>query len=192
MKEARGEWKASRPALAVERLVFLDESGAKTNMARLYARAPVGERAVCAAPAGHWAATTMLCAVRADGPVAPWVVKGAVDAAAFATYAAEVLAPALRPGDIVVMDNLKPHKDPRVKEAVEKAGATVLYLPPYSPDLNPIENLWSKVKAYLRKAAARTFEALIDAIAAALRSVTAQDCRGFYQHCGYSVDATLT
>jgi transposase len=180
------------PALAVERLVFIDESGAKTNMARRYGRGPRGARVVDAAPAGHWATTTMVCAIAADGPRAPFVLEGALDADAFAVYCERVLAPALRPGDVVVLDNLGPHKDARARAAIEAAGAAVLFLPPYSPDLNPIENMWSKVKALLRKAAARTFEALLAAIKDALAAVTSADCRGFFRHCGYDAPATPT
>lgn len=180
------------PALAVERLVFIDESGAKTNMARRYGRGAKGERVVASVPAGHWATTTMLCAVGVDGPRAPWVLDGALDADAFAVYCERVLGPALRPGDVVVLDNLGVHRDPRARAAIERAGASVLFLPPYSPDLNPIENMWSKVKALLRKAAARTADALLAAIGAAVAAVTAADCRGFFAHCGYAVPATST
>jgi transposase len=193
VSEARARWRDQTvPALAVERLVFIDESGAKTNMARRYGRGPGGARVVAAAPAGHWSTTTMVCAVGIDGPRAPWVLDGALDADAFAVYCERVLAPALRPGDVVVLDNLGPHKDARARAAIEAAGARVLFLPPYSPDLNPIENMWSKVKALLRKAAARTFEALLAAIKDALAAVTSADCRGFFRHCGYDAPATPT
>jgi transposase len=168
-----------------ERLVFLDESAARTDMARLYARAPRGERAVGTVPHGHWKSTTLLGAVRLGGPSAAVTVDGAVDADTFEVYAREVPAPALAPGDVVVMDNPAAHKRPAVREAIEAAGAAALYLPPYSPDYNPIENMWSKVKAFLRAAAARTFDALSAAVDAALATVTPQDCRGFYRHCGY-------
>jgi transposase len=134
----------------VTRLVFIDESGAKTDMARRYARGPKGERVGAAVPAGHWHTTTMLCAIGIAGPRAPFVLEGALDADAFAVYCQRVLAPALRPGDVVVLDNLGPHKDARARAAIESAGAGVLYLPPYSPDFKPIENMWSKVKALLR------------------------------------------
>ena len=191
MREQRDAWRRERsPALDVRRLVFIDEGGAKTNMARRYARAPAGERAHASVPAGHWCTTTMLAALRVDGVAAQWVVDGPVDADVFAAYAELVLAPALRPGDVVVLDNLAAHKDERAVRAVEAAGARVLYLPPYSPDFNPIENMWAKVKAHLRKAAARTFEALCRAIAEALADVTADDCLGFFRHCGYLLPAT--
>jgi transposase len=190
---ARAAWRAeTAPGLAVERLVFIDESGAKTNMARRYGRGPGGARVVSAVPAGHWSTTTMVCAIAIDGPRAPFVLEGALDADAFAVYCQRVLAPALRAGDVVVLDNLGPHKDARARAAIEAAGASVLFLPPYSPDLNPIENMWSKVKALLRKAAARTADALLAAIKDALAAVTAADCRGFFGHCGYHVSATST
>jgi transposase len=167
------------------RLIFIDESGAKTNMARLRARAPLGERALAKEPAGHWATTTMIGAVRLSGPCATLAVEGATDAEVFRTYVQQVLVPELKAGDVVIMDNLQPHKAAGVREAIEEAGATLLYLPPYSPDFNPIENMWSKVKQWLRSAAARTFDSLCHAIEAALNAVTPHDFLGFFRHCGY-------
>jgi transposase len=169
----------------LERLVFLDETGAKTNMTRLRGRAPGGQRLVDAAPAGHWATTTLMSSVRLDGSTAAMVIEGATDAEVFLQYAQQVLTPHLRPGDIVVMDNLSPHKVPPVKAAIESCGASVWFLPPYSPDLNPIEKMWSKIKAYLRKVKARTLEALIDAIREGLESVTVSDVLGWFKECGY-------
>jgi transposase len=154
-------------------------------MTRLYARAPRGQRAAGAVPQGTWQTTTLVSAIRRDGVVASLVFNGPTDAGAFQTYAAQVLAPALRPGDIVVLDNLAAHKAPGVTRALRRAGARVWYLPPYSPDYNPIEKVWAKVKAHLRKAEARTSEALWDATADALRAVTAQDCENSFAHCGY-------
>ena len=185
MKAMREAWPALLAGVEPGRLVFLDESGAKTNMTRLYGRAPAGERVVGRVPHGHWKTTTMLSAVRLDGPCACATLDGPVDADTFLAYVTLVLVPALRPGDVVVLDNLAAHKAAGVAEAVDAAGATLLYLPPYSPDLNPIENMWSKVKARLRAAAARTVQALGEAIDAALASVTPDDCRGFFRHCGY-------
>jgi transposase len=127
----------------------------------------------------------MLAAVRTSGPLAAVTIDAAVNAEAFVLWTREVLAPCLLPGDVVVMDNLPPHKVPGVAEAIEAAGATLRYLPPYSPDFNPIENMWSKVKNHLRMAAARTFDALGQAIDSALAAVTPADCRGFFAHCGY-------
>jgi transposase len=184
--ERRRRWAATLPGLDPDRLVFLDESGAQTNLARLRGRAPEGERLVAPVPHGHWKTYTMIGAVRLDGPCAAALVDGPVDADVFRTYTELVLVPALRPGDVVVMDNLQPHKAAGVREMIEAAGAALLYLPPYSPDYNPIENMWSKVKQLLRSAAARTFEALQRAVWAALDAVTQGDCRGFFAHCGYS------
>jgi transposase len=127
----------------------------------------------------------MLSAIRLDGPCAAVTVDGAVDAEIFGIYIRDILAPQLRPGDVLVLDNLPAHKSPSVREAVEAVVARLFYLPPYSPDYNPIENMWSKVKSYLRSAAARTVEALGQAIDAALATVTPDDCRGFFRHCGY-------
>jgi transposase len=182
MREA---WPALLGGVEPGRLGFIDESGARTNMTRLVGRAPRGERVVGRVPHGHWVTTTMISAVRIDGPCACATLDGPVDADTFLAYVTLVLAPALRPGDVVVLDNLAAHKASGVVDAVNAAGATVLYLPPYSPDLNPIENMWSKVKAHLRSAAARTLDALGDAVDAALASVTADDCRGFFRNCGY-------
>lgn len=155
-------------------------------MARTRGRARRGERVVERVPHGHWKTTTVLAAVRLSGPTAAATLDGATDADCFRAYVREVLAPTLGPGDVVVMDNLSAHKAPGVREAVEAARARVVYLPPYSPDLNPIENMWSKVKAFLRSAAARTADALADAIDQALAAVTPDDCRGFFRHCGYA------
>lgn len=172
----------------VNQLVFLDESSAQTNMTRLYGRAPVGQRCHFSAPHGHWRTTTMLSAIRRSGVMkeASIVFDGPTDANIFRSYVEECLAPALHSGDIVVMDNLSSHKVAGVQEAIEKAGATVWYLPPYSPDLNPIEKLWSKVKTWLRRIAARTMDGLITAIGDALRNVDAQECRNYFASCGYA------
>jgi transposase len=127
----------------------------------------------------------MIGAVRTTGPSAAAVVSGATDSDVFRTYVREVLAPELHAGDVVILDNLQPHKAAGVREMIEAAGARLLYLPPYSPDLNPIEHMWSKVKQHLRSAAARTYEALQEAVTSALASVTSDDCVGFFRHCGY-------
>jgi len=169
----------------VQRLVFLDESGAKTNMTRLYGRSFDGGRLVDATPHGHWCVTTMLSSIRADGTTAAMTIEGATDAEVFAAYVKEVLVPTLRPGDIVVMDNLAPHKMPAITTALETAGAEVWFLPAYSPDLNPIEKMWSKIKALLRKAKARTEETLLQAIRNALAAVTQSDAIGWFASCGY-------
>ena len=172
--------------LDVKRLVFIDESGAKTSMARLCGRCDKGQRLRVRQPHGHWKTTTMISAIRIDGPVAPFAVEGAVDADVFRVYVERVLVPALRPGDVVVMDNLQPHKAAGVRQMIQSAGADVMYLPPYSPDFNPIEPMWSKVKQRLRSIAARTVDALYDAVGAAIAAVTSADCAGFFRGCGYA------
>ena len=171
-----------------ERFVFLDETGATTNMARRYGWAPRSERLIDAAPWGHWKTTTLVAGLRADGLVAPWVIDGAMDGPAFRTYVAHVLVPELRPADVVVMDNLPAHKVAGVREAIRAAGASILYLPPYSPDLNPIEQLFAKFKALLRKAAARTKQALWDAIGRIVDAFGPNECRNYLTNSGYECE----
>lgn len=185
VKALREDWRQKVKNLDLQRLVFLDESGAKTNMTRLYGRSFDGGRLVDATPHGHWCMTTMLSSIRADGTTAAMTIDGATDAEVFAVYVRQILAPTLRPGDIVVMDNLAPHKMPAITAALEAAGAEVWFLPPYSPDLNPIEKMWSKVKAMLRKAKARTEETLLQAIGNALAAVTRSDATNWFASCGY-------
>ena len=184
--DQRRRWKEGIADVDPSRLVFLDESGARTNMTHSYARAPRGQRVIEHAPAGHWCTTTMLGALRWDRFEAPLVIEGAMDSVVFRGYVERMLVPTLRPGDVVVMDNLSPHKTVGVQEAIEAAGATVRYLPPYSPDFNPIEFMWSKVKQHLRSAAARTHGQLVIAVGDAMHSVTPDDCRGFFAGCGYA------
>ena len=155
-------------------------------MTRLYGRAPRGQRVIEHAPAGHWCTTTMVGALRHDRVEAPLVIEGAMDSMVFRGYVEQMLVPTLRAGDVVVMDNLSPHKTQGVQEAIEATGATVRYLPPYSPDFNPIEPMWSKVKQHLRSTAARTHPALVQAVGSAMRSVTPDDCRGFFEGYGYA------
>ena len=190
MKAKREEWEQCLPGLDPEKLVFLDESGINTIMARHHGRCLQGERLVDSAPAGQWQSNTLLAAVRLDGVVAPMVLDGPVNGDSFASYIEESLVAELEPGDIVIMDNLPAHKSQRVTQAIEGAGCLLVYLPPYSPDFNPIEKMWSKVKAWLRKVKARTFDGLVHAVGDALRTVTAEDRQGYFSHCGY--DATLT
>ena len=185
MAAERVAWKASQPEIDIHRLVFIDETGASTKMARRYGRSPYGQRCVAAIPHGHWKTTTFVGALRATGMTAPMVLDGPMDGLAFEAYVTEVLVPTLEPGDIVVMDNLAAHKRAEVGLAIEAAGALLLYLPPYSPDLNPIEMAFAKLKAALRKAAARSIEALDDAIAHALATFTAQECLNFFAAAGY-------
>lgn len=155
-------------------------------MTRLRGRAERGRRVHGSAPHGHWHVTTLLGALRLDGSTACMAMEGATDAEVFQAYVREVLCPILQPGDMVVMDNLSPHKDSLSLFLIAQAGAEVLFLPAYSPDLNPIEKMWSKVKGLLRSAEARTQEALHDAIAAALAQVTQQDAINWFASCGYS------
>jgi transposase len=182
---AREEWRVSQPDLNPEQLVFIDETGAKTNMVRLYGRAPRGRRLKASAPFGHWMTTTFVGALRCDQITAPCVFDGPMNGACFLAYVEHFLAPTLRKGDVVVMDNLPSHKVAGVKEAIERAGANLRYLPPYSPDFNPIEQAFAKLKAALRKAAARTFEALIKAIANALADFKPQECANYIANSGY-------
>jgi transposase len=170
----------------IDRLVFVDESGAKTNMTRLRGRALGGARLIDAAPHGHWCTTTMISSIRLDGTCACMAVDGATDRDVFREYVRQVLVPTLRRGDIVILDNLSAHDDEETRLLVESAQARLLPLPPYSPDLNPIEKMWSKVKAFLRDVKARTQGELHDAIAAALDTVTSQDAAGWFSSCGYT------
>jgi transposase len=156
-------------------------------MVRLRGRAFCGQRVYDAAPHGHWCSTTMLSSIRSDGTTACLVVEGATDRDVFETYIQQVLVPTLRPGDCVIMDNLAPHKTATVERLLAAAGATWRWLPPYSPDLNPIEKMWSKVKTALRTAKARTPQTLLDAIGMALRSITPQDAAHWFASCGYTI-----
>lgn len=165
--------------------MFIDETGATTKMARLRGRAPRGERCIAAIPHGHWKTTTFTAGLRTTGLVAPMVIDGPMDGAAFLAYVEQVLVKDLAPGDIVIMDNLPAHKVAGVRRAIEAAGASLLYLPPYSPDFNPIEMAFSKLKAILRKAAARTVDALWAAIADALDAFTPSECANYFAAAGY-------
>jgi transposase len=166
-------------------LVFVDEMGTNTSLHSLYAWSKRGRRVHCSTPRNRGKNTTLLASMSVEGMGPSLAVTGAVDAMVFEAYLEQVLLPHLRPGRIVVMDNLSAHKAQRVKELIEEYGCEVLYLPPYSPDLNPIEEAFSKVKGLLRKVEARTREALVEAMGRALDAVTAGDARGFFEHCGY-------
>jgi transposase len=172
-----------------ENFVFLDESSAKTNMTRVYGRAQGGKRCVDRTPHGHWKTLTMLSAIQCQSVIeqATVVVDGAMTSEIFIAYVEQCLVPSLTPGQIVVMDNLSAHKHHRVRELIEAADCDLWYLPAYSPDLNPIEKVWSKVKTYLRRVSAKTLETLIQAIAQALRTVNASDLQGYFTSCGYEV-----
>lgn len=181
MKQRRA-WGAKIARVEYSRLVFLDETGAKTNMTRLYARSKKGARAPDYTPHGHWSTTTLVAALTVRGAIAPMVLDGPMDRLAFEAYVKQVLLPALFPGAIVVMDNLSAHKSPIIAAMLHAAGTELWYLPPYSPDLNPIELMWSKVKAALRGAKARTQETLLEAIANALKEITPEDSHNFFCH----------
>ncbi len=187
MKRQRAEWRERTAAVDPTRLVFLDETGTTTAMDRTYGRAPSGVRVDGPVPHGHWKTLTLTAAVRLGGvpEAACLVFDGATDTACFEAYIGQCLVPTLGPGDIVVMDNLGCHKTAEVERLVRSAGAEVWYLPPYSPDMNPIERLFSKLKEALRTAAARTVEALIAAMGEALRTVTPADILGWFGHSGY-------
>jgi transposase len=165
--------------------VFIDESGVTRSMTRRYGRAPKGERVFGSVPLGHWEVTTLIGALAIDGLRASFSVDAATDADVFQTFVHQVLQPALHPGDVVIWDNLPAHKTPALKPLIESVQATLLPLPPYSPDFNPIEQCWSKLKERLRATEARTREALEQAITRAFASITATDARGWFQHCGY-------
>jgi transposase len=183
--QARADWHALQAELNPEHLVFIDETGASTKMARLYGRCPRGERLVSYVPFGHWKTTTFVGALRNDQITAPCVFDGPMNGERFLAWVEQFLVPTLRAGDIVVMDNLSSHKVPGVQDAIEKAGASLRYLPPYSPDLNPIEQFFAKLKSLLRKAAARTLEDLIGAIANALTKFDPAECAKYLNHSGY-------
>ncbi len=167
------------------RFVFLDETATATNMARRYGRCPADERLVAAVPHGHWQTTTFIAGLRQSGVIAPLVLDGPMTGAAFRAHVEQVLAPALTPSDVVVMDNLAAHKVDGVRQAIAAAGASILYLPPYSPDLNPIGQLFAKLKALLRKAAARTKEALWTVTGDLPARFTPDQCANYLAHCGY-------
>ena len=185
MAARRQLWRSWQPFMDPERFVFIDETGASTNMVRRYGWAPRGERLVQAAPHGHWCTTTFVAGLRSTGLVAPLVLDGPMNGLAFLAYVEQFLAPVLRPGDIVVMDNLGAHKVAGVEDAVRATGASLLYLPPYSPDLNPIEQAFAKLKALLRGAAARTKEALWTTIGQLLSRFTPTECRNYLTNSGY-------
>jgi transposase len=196
-------WRAAQPFIDPESLVFLDETGVNTKMARLYGWAPTGERCRDSAPFGHWKTMTFIAGLRLTGMTAPWVLDGAMDGDAFRTYIQQVLAPTLRRGDVVVMDNLPPqpfqrcfassepwaappaHKVAGVREAITERRAQFFYLPPYSPDMNPIEMAFSKLKALLRQEPARTVDGLVERIAFLLDRFLPSECANFFHAAGY-------
>jgi len=183
---ARAQWKSDQPALDPAKLLFIDETGASTKMARLYGRAKRGRRVVGRVPWGHWKTVTLVAALRQDGLVAPFVIDCPMNGAIFLEYLRHCVVPVLRPGDVVVMDNLGAHKREEVRALIAAAGATALYLPPYSPDLNPIEQAIAKIKAHLRKAKARTVDALYDRIGEIILRFNPAECRNYFRNSGYA------
>jgi transposase len=184
--EARENWKATQASFDPDRLVFIDEAGANTKMVRLRGRCLRGARLLAKVPWGHWKTTTFTAGLRRSGLVAPFVLDGPMDGAAFLVYVEKVLAPSLCEGDTVVMDNLSAHKVEGVRKLIEAAGAKLLYLPPYSPDFNPIELAFAKLKAHLSKAAERTVPDLWRRIGQTLSAFTPQECAAFLRHDGYT------
>lgn len=185
---ARAWWRVRQVGLDPDRLVFIDETWATTNMLRPRGRSLAGTRLIDKAPHGHWKTTTLIAGLRAEGLTAPLVLDGAVNGDAFLAYVQQTLAPTLRPGDVVVMDNLSSHKRRGVREAVEAVGAKLLYLPPYSPDFNPIEQAFSKFKRLLQTAKARSVDALWIACGQLLDRFSETECRNYIRHAGYRYD----
>lgn len=181
----RARWKARQGSIDRKRLVFIDETWAKTNMAPLRGWAARGQRLIGRAPFGHWNTMTFVAALRHDGIVAPWVIDGPINGESFRTWVEQVLVPELRPDDIVVMDNLGSHKAPAIRQAIRAAGAKLFYLPAYSPDLNPIEQVIAKLKHLLRKAAERTKETVWRRIGSLLDQFTPQECENYIRNAGY-------
>ncbi len=185
MQAARRAWSEAAPGWELEKLVFIDETGITTNMTRHYGRAPKGQRCVDSAPLGHWETTTFVAALRYQQLTAPMLTDGPMDGDVFLAYVENFLCPTLQPGDIVVLDNLSSHKVAGVREAIAAVGATLRPLPPYSPDLNPIENLFAKLKALLRKAAKRTSDTLWIHIAQLLNAFSPKECNHYFAAAGY-------
>lgn len=186
MAAARERWRSGQGLLDPSRLIFIDETGTSTTMARLRGRARRGKRLIGKVPHGHWKITTFVAGLRCDAITAPFVIDRPMNSAIFKAYLQQCLVPTLTPGDIVVMGNLSSHKSDDVREIIEAAGATLLYLPPYSPDFNPIELAFSKLKAHLRKAAARSIPLLWDRIGLILDTFSATECQNLFRHAGYA------
>jgi transposase len=188
---ARRQWRTWQPLRDVRQYVFLDECGVTTDLLRRYGRSPRGVRLHDHTPCGHWQTHTVIAALRLEGLGAPAVFDGPIDNPTFLAYIEQVLVPTLRPGDVVVLDNLVVHKQPAVPAALIAAGATLRFLPPYSPDFNPIELAFAKLKAFLRAARPRSFDQVCALVAAALRLYTPTECANYVRHCGYRVATAL-
>jgi transposase len=185
VQAARRAWSEAQPGMDLEKLVFIDETWISTSMTRHYGRAPRGQRCIASAPHGHWETTTFVAGLRHQQLTAPLVADGPMDGEMFLAYVRQFLCPTLRPGDIVILDNLSSHKVTGVKQAIAAAGATLIYLPPYSPDLNPIEKLFAKLKALLRKAAKRSVDALWNEIGELLNTLSSTECANYFASSGY-------
>jgi transposase len=181
----RAQWTKYQDRVEPERLVFIDETWTKTNMAPLRGWAPRGKRLVAKVPHGNWKTTTFVAALRLDRIEAPWLLEGPIDGESFRTYVERVLVPTLREGDIVIMDNLGSHKGKAVRQLIRSAGAKLFFLPKYSPDLNPIEQVFAKLKHLLRKAAVRTIETVCTTIGEILGAFTAEECANYFRNSGY-------
>ena len=186
MAVARRRWRRRQPGFDPTRLIFIDETWAKTNMARARGRCRRGTRLIGRVPHGHWKTTTFVAGLRVDGITAPFVIDRPMNGIIFRTYVERILAPTLRPGDIVILDNLGSHKGNDARRLIEARGARLLFLPPYSPDLNPIELAFAKLKASLRKAGERSVDDLWKRIGTLLDTVSSEECTNFFRHAGYA------
>jgi transposase len=191
-EEARSAWRAAAAQLDPEQLVFVDESGTNSSLTRLYGWAPHHRRASGSVPRNHGKNTTLVAALAPNGLHEPWLIEGAMDTDAFTWYITEQLAPTLRPGQVVVVDNLSAHKADRIRQAIEARHCQLLFLPPYSPDFTPIEQAFSKIKAILRGLGARSKEALQEAVRLAIEAITPHDAAAWFSHAGYALPAQAT
>ena len=187
----RRQWRDWLPLHDAGQYVFLDECGVTTDLLRRYGRSPRGTRLHDHTPCGHWETQTVIAALRVEGLGAPAVFDGPIDAVSFRAYVDQVLVPTLRPGDVVVLDNLAVHKQPEVRTAIEGVGAHIRFLPPYSPDFNPIEQAFAKLKAFLRAARPRSFDQVSALVATALELFKPEECRNYIRHCGYRLAVQL-
>jgi transposase len=187
VSKRRTAWLLWQAHLDPRHLVFIDEVGANTKMTRFRGRAPRGHRLVTKVPHGHWKMTTLVAGLRQDGITAPLVVDGPMNGDVFRAYVQQQIVATLRPGDLVIMDNLTSHKVAGVRQAIEAVGAELVYLPPYSPDFNPIEQVFAKLKALLRSAARRTITQLEQTIGQLLDRFNEKECRNYFRHCGYAI-----
>src|SRR4029078_5955263 len=188
---ARRQWHATQALHDARAYIFIDESGVTTDLLRRYGRSPRGVRLRDYTLCGHWQTHTVVAGLRVDGLMAPAVFDGPIDNPTFLAYVEQVLVPSLQPGEVVVLDNLAMHTQPEVQAAIERVGARLRFLPPYSPDFNPIELAFAKLKAFMRAARPRTFDHVCDLIAVALGLFTPAECRNFIRHCGYRVSTAL-